>query len=106
MSRIELLKGFVATNPNDPFPRYALALEYKNGGQLDDAAATFQELMERLPDYTPTYLHAGNTERERGRLAEAQQIYERGIQTCQRKADHHALGELRGALESLLDEAS
>ena len=40
-SRIEMLQAFIAQKPRDPFPRYALALEYKNAGRLEDARATF-----------------------------------------------------------------
>ena len=39
-SRIDALLGFIQQKPQDPFPRYALALEYKNGGRLDEARAT------------------------------------------------------------------
>src|SRR6185295_7955100 len=60
-SRIEALLGFIRANPQDPFPRYALALEYKNGGRLDEARTTFDALMAANPDYTAAYLHAGNT---------------------------------------------
>ncbi|HEX2658768.1 MAG TPA: hypothetical protein VHU40_10870, partial [Polyangia bacterium] len=59
-SRIEMLQAFIAQKPSDPFPRYALALEFKNAGRLDEAAALFSDLMTKDPDYTATYLHAGN----------------------------------------------
>ena len=51
-SRIEALLGFIQQKPQDPFPRYALALEYKNAGRLDEARATFDALMTAHPDYT------------------------------------------------------
>ena len=61
VSRIDALLGFIQQKPQDPFPRYALALEYKNGGRLDEARATFDALHARHPDYIAAYLHAGNT---------------------------------------------
>jgi tetratricopeptide (TPR) repeat protein len=101
MPRIDTLIGFIAQNPQDPFPRYALALEYKNGGRLDDARATFEALMTAHPDYTAAYLHAGNTAVALGLKDEAGAIYRRGIEACARKGDAHARGELEGALSLL-----
>ena len=101
MSRIETLKGFIAGRPADPFPRYALALEYKNAGRLDEARETFEALMAAHPSYTAAYLHAGNTLVALGRPAEARAVYARGIEACARAGDAHARGELEGALALL-----
>ena len=101
MSRLDTLKGFIAKRPTDPFPQYALALEYKNAGRLDDAAQTFAGLMLAHPTYTAAYLHAGNTLIELKRLVEARGVYERGVQACAETGDTHARGELEGALASL-----
>ena len=96
-----MLKEFIAARPGDPFPRYALALEYKNGGRLDEARAEFDTLMTAHPDYTAAYLHAGNTLLALGLRDEARAIYERGIEACARGGDAHARGELEGALAAL-----
>jgi tetratricopeptide (TPR) repeat protein len=101
MSRIDALVGFIQQNPKDPFPQYALALEYKNGGRLDDAHATFDALMTTHPDYTAAYLHAGNTALALGLRDQAKAVYQRGIDVCARRGDAHARGELEGALASL-----
>jgi tetratricopeptide (TPR) repeat protein len=101
MSRIDALVGFIQQNPQDPFPRYALALEFKNAGRLDDARAAFDSLMAAHPDYTAAYLHAGNTIVALGLREEAKAVYQRGIDACVRKGDTHARGELEGALASL-----
>ena len=53
MGRIEQLMQFVEQNPGDPFPRYGLAMELKNGGRLEEAELAFDELVRRFPDYTP-----------------------------------------------------
>ena len=100
-SRIEALQGFIRQNPADPFPRYALALEYKNGGRLEEARATFDELLATSPDYTATYLHAGNVLVALGRRDEAREIYTRGVAVCVHRGDSHARGELEGALVAL-----
>lgn len=100
-SRIELLQGFIAQRPDDPFPRYALALEFKNTGDLVSAWETFEVLMRTHADYVAAYLHAGLTLVALGRTADARAVYQRGIEACARKGDAHASGELQGALAQL-----
>ena len=98
-----MLKAFIAQRPNDPFPRYGLALEHKNAGQLEEAWAVFEALMNEHPTYTAAYLHAGNVLVALGERDEARAVYERGIAACARKGDAHARGELEGALAALGD---
>jgi tetratricopeptide (TPR) repeat protein len=98
-----MLRAFIAQRPTDPFPKYALALEHKNAGELEAAWSQFEVLMEGHADYTASYLHAGNTLVALGRLNEARAIYRRGIEVCARVGDGHARGELEGALAGLGD---
>jgi tetratricopeptide (TPR) repeat protein len=101
MSRIEVIKKIVAQQPNDPFPRYGLAMEYKNAGQADEAHAAFSELEERWPEYVAAYLMHGNLLASMHRLDEARAIFESGIAAARKKGDAHALGELQSALQNL-----
>jgi tetratricopeptide (TPR) repeat protein len=101
MDRIAVLKSFIERNPNDPFPRYGLGMEYRNRGQADEAVAVFSELMERFPDYTATYLMSGQTLVGLGRREDATRVFELGIAACQRKGDGHTRGELESALAEL-----
>jgi predicted Zn-dependent protease len=96
--RIALLTGFIAQRPDDPFPRYALAIEHKNAGQLSQAWENFRVLMDAHPDYVAAYLHAGQTLIGLGRPGDARQVFETGIAASLRRGDAHARGELEGAL--------
>lgn len=100
-SRIDLLRTFIAQRPDDPFPRYGLAMEHRNAGQLAEAWAVFEALLAANPDYVPAYLHAGNTLVALGRAAEARDVYRRGVDAAVRRNDGHARGELESALASL-----
>lgn len=100
-SRLELLRGFVAQRPDDPFPRYGLAMELRNAGDLSSALAEFEELLSRFPDYVPAYLHAGGTAHALGQRARAREIYEAGVALCGRVGDAKAGGELSAALAAL-----
>lgn len=101
MSRIDAIKKIVEQSPNDPFPRYGLALEYKNAGRAEESAAAFAELEQRHPDYVPQYLMYGNLLASMQRTDDARGVYERGIAAARKKGDSHALGELQGALDGL-----
>ena len=96
-----MLQAFIAQKPRDPFPRYALALEYKNGDRLDEAATLFSDLMTLDPDYIPTYLHAGELLIKLGRKDDARAVFQTGIAAASRRGDAHARGELEGALAGL-----
>ena len=96
--RVEKLHGFIAARPDDPFPRYALALEHRNAGEHDQAWRVFEELIARHPDYTSAYLHAGNALVALGRSEEARAIWRQGVEACAAKGDAHARSELEAAL--------
>jgi tetratricopeptide (TPR) repeat protein len=101
MDRIATFKSFISRSPSDPFPRYGLAMEHKGHGQLAEAWAVFSELLEKFPDYVPTYLMAGGTLVALGRRDEAADVYRRGIEAAGKKGDAHARGELESALAEL-----
>jgi predicted Zn-dependent protease len=101
MDRIASFRSFIEKSPGDPFPRYGLAMELKQGGQLEGAWGTFEELIAKFPDYVPTYLMAGATLVGLGRKDEAAAIYRTGIEVAQRRGDQHARRELEAALAEI-----
>jgi predicted Zn-dependent protease len=101
MDRIATFRSFIARTPSDPFPRYGLAMELKSTGDVDGAIGEFQTLMAQFPDYVPTYLMAGTTLAERGRIDDARTAFTRGIAAADKKGDRHALSELEAALAAL-----
>jgi tetratricopeptide (TPR) repeat protein len=99
--RIARLHAFMQARPQDPFPKYALALEHRNAGDHAQAWAVFERLLADHPDYTAGYLHAGNALVAAGRRDEAGTVWQKGIDVCRKQGDHHALGELESALASM-----
>lgn len=101
VDRIATFKTFIARAPEDPFPRYGLAMELRARGDLDAAWAQFSELIERFGDYVPTYLMAGKTLLALGRDREARDVLQRGATVAGRRGDLHARKELESALDEL-----
>jgi tetratricopeptide (TPR) repeat protein len=98
-TRLEILKGMVAQNPNDSFSRYGLAMEYRNSGDLAAAAGEFRALIAAHPDYTAAYFHGGQTLERLGLPAEAREVYLQGIAAATRKGDFHTRDEIQAALD-------
>jgi tetratricopeptide (TPR) repeat protein len=100
MDRVEQLRKFITQTPDEPFPRYALALELKGRGDAAGAAAEMQELLRRKPDYLAAYLQLGMLLQALGRADEAKSAYGKGQEVARSKGDSHALSELTQALDS------
>jgi thioredoxin-like negative regulator of GroEL len=101
MDRIEQLRKFIAASPDDPFPRYALALELKGKGDAGTAASELKQLLQRKPDYLAAYLQLGMVLQTLERPDEARDALVRGQDVARRQGNTHTLSELTQALEIL-----
>ena len=101
MDRVTQLRKFIDAQPQEPLPRYALALELKGLGDNEGAVAELQAIVAQAPDYLATYLQLGMLLQVLGRTAEARDAFTRGQEVARRKGDGHTLSELTSALEAL-----
>jgi tetratricopeptide (TPR) repeat protein len=101
MDRLEILKSMVAQNPKDSFTRYGLAMEYANSGSLEKAVEEYGSLLAFNPDYAAAYYHGGQALEKLGRLDDARQMYQRGLEASRRIGDAHTNSELQAALDIL-----
>lgn len=98
IDRVATFRSLIAKSPADPFPRYGLAMELRSRGELEAAAASFDELIAGFPDYVPSYLMAGGVAQQLGRLDAACDLYRRGVDVATARGDSHAGSELASAL--------
>ena len=96
--RLATIRAYVESRPEEPFPRYGLAMEYVKANLLAEAEAQFLELRRRHPDYVPTYYQHGMVLARLDRVPEARQTWEEGIRQSLAKGDTHTAGELEAAL--------
>lgn len=99
-ARIEMLEKFIEDDPTDPFPIYALALEY----QVTEPSKTrqlFEQLLTTHPDYLPTYYMAGNFFLEQGEVERATGVLQLGLKLAKRLNELAALRELQSVLDNI-----
>lgn len=102
-TRLAEIQSFVEMAPNDPFPLYGLAMEYRNLGDAAAARRTFERLAERFPDYVPQYLMHAKLLIELADKPAARAVLTTGVAKASAARNHHALGELQGELAGLGD---
>jgi predicted RNA polymerase sigma factor len=101
MDRTAQLMKFIEKDPDNPFPRYALALEKRSAGDLAGAIVELQSLLARKEDYVPACLMAGMLLEQAGRTAEAREVFTRGQGHARTQGNTKALSELTSFLERL-----
>lgn len=101
LSRKQQIEEMLRLDPEDPFLRYALAMEYVAQGDDATAAQQFQELCTSAADYIPAYLQGGQALLRLNRPEDARQVLQRGIQAATRAGDDHAASEMQALLAGL-----
>jgi Tfp pilus assembly protein PilF len=99
--RMRQLRALLADDPDDPFLRYGLAMEFAGQGDDATAAQQFRDLIAAKPDYVPAYLMLGQTCARLGDEDEARDVLRRGVTAAQRVGNEHARGEMQALLDSL-----
>jgi hypothetical protein len=99
--RLLYLEKVTSEGSTDSFTWYALGMEYKGLGRVDDAVAAFMKLRGFDPGYVPMYLMCGTMLADAQRTDEARDWLGQGEATASKKGDSKALGEIREALAKL-----
>jgi predicted Zn-dependent protease len=99
--RLAILRSFAEKRPQDPFPRYALAMELKAAGDALAAWQTLESLIAEHPDYIAAYAPAADVLCALGRAAEARAVYGKGIAAADRRRDAHTRAHLESMLAAL-----
>ena len=100
-TRRQQLQEMLAEEPNDPFLRYGLAMEFVSEGNDAEAVRCFHELLTVAPEYVPGYLQSGQALVRLGRPEEARTVFGRGIAKAREQGNHHAADEMEAFLANL-----
>ncbi|MCB0489956.1 MAG: tetratricopeptide repeat protein [Cyclobacteriaceae bacterium] len=100
IERIQLLEKYIAEDPEEPFNRYALALELMHEDQ-PRATQILLDLIKHKPDYIPSYYQAATLLLDQNNFEEAKIVVERGLKMCHEQKDRKTANELRMLLDEL-----
>jgi tetratricopeptide (TPR) repeat protein len=103
MNRLEKIRQMLASEPNDVFLRYALAMELDSAGQADDSLEAYENLMSDRPPHVPSFFRAGQLLARLGRTEQARTTLDQGIQHAMAQGDAHAAAEMNELLGSLAE---
>ena len=103
MEKIETLKNFLISSPDDPFLNHALALEYIKMGNETGARELFFEILTRDPAYIGSYYHLARLLERSGEIENAKTWYQKGMIAAKQAGDRHAYNELQAAYEDLTE---
>jgi predicted Zn-dependent protease len=100
-TRRQKLEEFLASNPNEAFSRYGIALECIREGDLPAAESHFRTLLEANPDYVPGYQMYAQMLAQNNRADEAKVALSKGIASAIRQGNQHARSEMEALLSEL-----
>jgi thioredoxin-like negative regulator of GroEL len=95
------LEQLLESDPDDVFLQYALAKACVSEGDLEVGLSKFQEVIDRHPEYVPSYFQKGQALAEQGRAVEARTVLTQGIHAARHAGDRHAEAEMTEFLEAL-----
>ncbi len=103
LDRIQHLKNYIESEPDNPFNYYALGLEIK---ELDpsEAGKMFDYVLTTFPNYLPVYFPAAHFFFERDNSQKAREIFEKGIELATEMREEKTLKELKNAFQNFLFE--
>lgn len=103
LERVQLLRSYIKEEPENPFNRYALALEIREIDP-DEAADLFDFLLLNHPDYLPVYFPSAHFFFELDQIEKAKEIFIKGIALAQSLRNEKAIKELQNAYQNFLFE--
>jgi len=100
-ARIESLRKLSEERPDDPRPRFGLALEYERAGRWEEMIAELRAYLARTDDEGNAYGRLGHALREMGRDEEAREAYRQGIAAANRHSHPTMAMEFEEVLEDM-----
>lgn len=97
--RIDLLRQFIENEPDNPFNRYALAMEFYEKNPTH-ACELLSRLSQTEPTYLPTYFKLAHLYWDEEDWNKAAITFEKGIALATKQEDQKALRELTSAFQN------
>lgn len=101
--RLAQLRALLADEPGDAFLRYAIALELKRVGNMEEAVADLEALLRDHPAHVPSYYQMAVMLADLGRFPEAMAACDAGMLHSTVAGDQKARAELNALKGSIED---
>ncbi len=102
MEKINKIKEYLISNPQDNFLRHALALEYLKIEEIQKAKILFIEILTESPTYIGSYYHLAKLLVNLNETDLAINYYAKGMEEAKKAKDNHSYNELQAAYEDLV----
>lgn len=99
--RLDALRRMVERSPDDPRPRFGLALELLSAGRIEEGVAELRRYLEMADDEGNAWGRLGAALADLGRLDEAREAYRKGIEAAGRHGHPTMAEELSEDLQEL-----
>jgi thioredoxin-like negative regulator of GroEL len=99
------LEELLASDPDDVFLQYAVAIALISERQIEAGLVQFQTVIDRNPTYVPAYFQKGQALAEQSRVPEARAVLTQGIAVARQVGDRHAEAEMTEFLEAIGSDA-
>jgi tetratricopeptide (TPR) repeat protein len=99
--RQDQLRKLLERTPGDAFLVYALAMEHKKAGELDEALRLLSRTTELDANYAYAHFQRGQILQGRGELPAAREAFTAGVAAAERAGDAKGAGEIAGALAAM-----
>lgn len=100
-SRITQLFSLIQQQGADAFSCYALAMEYRKAGEIQEAIHWLQKTLELEPEYLAVFYQLAALYASLDDTQNAMITYDQGIQLAETKKDLKTLAELKNARMNL-----
>lgn len=102
--RLDALRRMVERSPDDPRPRFGLALELLNAGRTEAGVAELRRYLEMADDEGNGWGRLGAALTDLGRPDEAREAYRTGIEAARRHGHPTMAEELEEAARAIQAE--
>lgn len=100
--RAALLR-MLASEPDDVFLNYALALEYVRENNAKEAGIQLKKVLELDAAYVPAYFQLGKLHEHAGEITNALKTFREGLELAKKQNNRKAASELEEAIFMLED---
>lgn len=102
--RLQQLRAMLADEPGDLFLRYAIALELKREGDMEQAIEDLHAILIEEPEHIASYYQLALLLADTGKTKDAIETCEAGSMRCLVTGDRKARAELLELMEALKDD--